>query len=218
MDGFCEEVLARLPLAEAVMILWRRIADEEKLQAVFDKHRGRCDEKDIRFATVVRLVADALLRSKGSGNQSFSRAKELGDLEASTRAVYGKLGRMTIELSVGLFADMNERLRELFPAESRRKVFAALKKHSILIIDGKTMKRVAKRLKPLRSVKGGVIGGKVMRDGSRCRAREKAILQLSPTCLTRRNIRRRKCSIFTSNAGASSRCFKRSPRSSAWND
>lgn len=162
MDGFYKEVLARLPLAEAVMILWRRIADEEKLQAVFDKHRGRCYEKDISFATVVRLVADALLRYKGSGNQSFSRAKELGDLEASTRAVYGKLGRMPIKLSVGLFADMNERLRELFPAEARRKAFAALEKYSILIIDGKTMKKVAKRLKQLRSVKGGVIGGKAL--------------------------------------------------------
>lgn len=162
MDGFYKEVLVRLPLAEAVMILWRRIADEEQLQAVFDKHRGRCFEKDIRFATVVRLVADALLRYKGSGNQSFSRAKELGDLEASTRAVYGKLGRMPIGLSVGMFADMNERLRELFPAESRRKAFAALKQYSILIIDGKTMKKVAKRLKPLRSVKGGVIGGKAL--------------------------------------------------------
>lgn len=162
MDGFCEEVLARLPLAEAVMILWKRIADEEKLQAVFDKHRGRCYEKNIAFATVVRLVADAILRYKGSGNQSFSRAKELGDLDASTRAVYGKLGRMPIELSVGLFADMAEQLRELFPAETQRKTFAALRKYSILIIDGKTMKKVAKRLKPLRGVKGGVIGGKAI--------------------------------------------------------
>ena len=162
MDGFCEEVLCRLPLAEAVMILWRRMANEEQLKTIFEKHCGRCYEKELSFATMVRLVADALLRYKGSGNQSISRAKELGDLDVSTRAVYGKLGRVPVELSVGLFTEMNEHLRKLFPAEARRNVFAAFRKYSILVIDGKTMKKVAKRLKSLRGVKGGVIGGKAL--------------------------------------------------------
>src|SRR4051794_35897929 len=99
MDGVDPKVLARMPLAEAVLVVWRFVADESRLEGIFERHRGRCYEQSISFATMVQLVADALLEHEGSGNQSFSRAKEAGALEATTRAAYGKLGRMPLALS-----------------------------------------------------------------------------------------------------------------------
>ena len=83
MDGLDGELLARMPLAEAVLLVWRYIADEEQLQAVFEAHRGRCYEDIIRFSVMVQLIADALLEHEGSGNQSFSRARESGALTAT---------------------------------------------------------------------------------------------------------------------------------------
>jgi hypothetical protein len=162
MDGVEESVLARMPLAEAVLTIWRCVADEDRLQAIFERHRGRCYERSISFATMVQLVADALLEHEGSGNQSFSRAKESGSLEASTRAVYSKLGRLPIALSVGLFSEIAGLLIELFPAESRRESLDSLSGFTIITVDGKTIKRVAKRLKPLRTKGGGVLGGKAL--------------------------------------------------------
>jgi hypothetical protein len=162
MDGVDPKVLARMPLAEAVLVVWRLVADEARLQSLFERHRGRCYEQSISFATMVQLVADALLEHEGSGNQSFSRAQEAGALEASGRAVYGKLGRIPVTLSIGMFGELAGSLAELFPADVQRGALASLRGYRVVTIDGKTIKRVAKRLKPLRTKGGGVIGGKAL--------------------------------------------------------
>lgn len=141
---------------------WRYVADEDRLQAVFDEHRGRCYEQSITFATLVRLVADALLEHDGSGNQSFRRGQESGELDTTTRAAYGKLGRLPIAVSIGLFDAMSTAIGELFPHESGRPLPHCLQGFTVVTIDGKTMKRVAKRLKPLRGTSGGAIGGKAL--------------------------------------------------------
>lgn len=162
MDGIERALLAKMPLAEAVLTVWRLIADEDRLQTIFDRYRGRCYEQTISFATMVQLVADALLEYEGSGNQSFARAYESGDLEATTRAAYGKLGRLPLALSVGWFGELSSTITELFPKESYRDTATCLGEFTIVTIDGKTIKRVTKRLKPLRTVNGGVIGGKAL--------------------------------------------------------
>jgi PAS domain-containing protein len=162
MDGMDGAVLAKMPLAEAVLTIWRFVADEDRLQAIFEQHRGRCYEQSISFATMVRLVADALLEHEGSGNQSFTRAHESGKLEATTRAAYGKLGRLPIALSVGWFDELSSAIAELFPEQVRRETAPCLDDFTIVTIDGKTVKRIAKRLKPLRNTGGGVIGGKAL--------------------------------------------------------
>jgi hypothetical protein len=49
MDGVDEVVLSKMPLAEAVLTIWRLIADEDRLQTIFDRYRGRCYERSISF-------------------------------------------------------------------------------------------------------------------------------------------------------------------------
>ena len=70
MDRPAPDVVARMPLAEAVLLLWRWLADEEHLQSVFERWRGRCYEKIISFTLMVHLIADALLQYAGSGRRS----------------------------------------------------------------------------------------------------------------------------------------------------
>ena len=38
-----------MPLAEAVVQVFRFVGDDARLQAIFDKHRGRCYDDVIRF-------------------------------------------------------------------------------------------------------------------------------------------------------------------------
>jgi hypothetical protein len=83
-------------------------------------------------------------------------------LTATTRAAYGKLGRLPIALSEGLLAELTDRLRELFPEQARQEPPSRLADFAVVTIDGKTIKGVAKRLKPLRDVGGGVLGGKTL--------------------------------------------------------
>ena len=49
------ETLARLPLAEAVLTLWRLAADADTVNQIFDENRGRCYEKILLFSTIVGL-------------------------------------------------------------------------------------------------------------------------------------------------------------------
>lgn len=156
------EVVAALPLAEATSYLLREIADADHLNELFDKHRGRGYEKILTFPQMVQMIGDALLQEGGSGYRVFSRAKEAGELETSMVAVYGKLGRLNIDLSQAFLADRTDPLREIFPDQARRKPPASLQEFETVILDGKAIKKVAKRLKPLRGVAGGLLGGRTL--------------------------------------------------------
>lgn len=162
MDRLAREVIARSPLAEAVLLVWSHLADETFLLDLFETHRGRCYQKVLTFAVLVSLIAEALWEHGGSGRQSFERAAEDGQLLASIQAAYGKLGRLPIPLSEALLAHGTERLRALFPGGTTSPVPQSLRGFSVVILDGKAIKQVATRLKPLRGVTGGVPGGKAL--------------------------------------------------------
>jgi len=153
---------AKLPLAEAALEVFRFVGDETRLQAIFDKHRGKTYEDKIRFPTLVELVGAALLEHGGSGNQSFSRGQETGKLKASKVAAYGKLGRLPIPLSQAFLAEPTHFLRELFPAQAERQPPASLHSFRTIIMDGKAIKKVAKRLGLCRKVAGGLLGGRTL--------------------------------------------------------
>lgn len=159
---FAREILSRLPLAEAVLSLWRWVADPLFLLSLFARHRGQGYEKEISFGVLVQLIADALLEHQGSGKKSFARAREEGVLTASVQAVYQKLSRIPLGLSEAWLAESTARLRPVYPEPAQVPVAPALQELEVIIVDGKTIKRVAKRLKPLRGRKGGVLGGKAL--------------------------------------------------------
>jgi len=158
------DTLARLPLAEAVLTLWRWVADSGSLDQMFDDNRGRCYEKILSFSLLVYLVRDALLEYGGSGRKSFDEAKNRGELETSFRAAYGKLGRIPIPVSTALLAGCTARLREVYPGEpeAQTPLPASLDDYRVITFDGKAIKRVAKRLKPLWGAIGGLLGGRAL--------------------------------------------------------
>lgn len=93
---FARAVLTRLPLAEAVLSLWRWVADPLFLLSVLTRHCGVGYEKEISFGVLVQLIADALVKHQGSGRKSFERGREQGLLTASIQAVSQKLGRISL--------------------------------------------------------------------------------------------------------------------------
>lgn len=159
---FARAVLARLPLAEAVVGLWRWIADPQFLSELFARHRGRGYEQSIRFPVLVQWIADALLEHQGSGRKSFQRGQEQGQLEASLQAAYQKLGRLPLELSEAVVAESTARLQPVYPAGARVSLPPSVRGFRVMVVDGKAIKRVAKRLKALWGRKGGVLGGKAL--------------------------------------------------------
>lgn len=155
-----QEVLRRLPLAEGVLWLWSFVCDQSALDDLFDRNRGRCYERKLSFSVMVNLVADALLEHSGSGRQSFKRGRENGELDVSIVSVYGKLSRVPPAVSEAFLAEGTKRLGTVLPSKSLLKLPSSLSSFSMMVLDGKLVKRVPKRLKPLQGFQGGVLGGK----------------------------------------------------------
>ncbi len=161
--SFALDVLARLPLAEAFYSLWHFLAEADFLQTLFDKHRGRAYQDQLTFAELVHVVADALTRYHGSGRKAFVEAVDHQQLSTQQRAIYGKLSRLPLPLAEAFLAEMTGRLRPLFPSGMlRTQLPASLVGLTVVIVDGKKIKRVAKRLLELRGRPGKVYGGKIL--------------------------------------------------------
>lgn len=162
MDRPSKEVLARMPLAEAVLLLWWWVTCEERLEGLWKRYRGRCYKKIISFSLIVYLIADALLQYQGSGRRSFEKNIEKGQLEATFQAAYGKLGRLPIPLSQAFLAECTAALAEAFPTWAQWELPKSIGGFRVMILDGKAIKRVAKRLKALRGIPGGLLGGRAL--------------------------------------------------------
>ena len=88
MDRPSKEVLARMPLAEAVLLLFQSVTTEQRMQSLWDAYRGRCYEKVISFATMVHLVANSLLKHRGIGRRAFEKGIENGELETTVGSAF----------------------------------------------------------------------------------------------------------------------------------
>jgi hypothetical protein len=160
---FAVEVLRRLPLAEAFYTVWGYVAADAVLDDLFDRHRGRCYEDQLTFAELVRVLADALTRYHGRGRGAILDAVERSQISCQVRAVYGKLARLPLPLAEAFLTTLTQRLRRLFPVTGRPAALpASLDGLAVVVIDGKKIKRVAKRLLPTRNQPGKLYGGKLL--------------------------------------------------------
>jgi hypothetical protein len=155
------EVGRRLPLADATLRLLNYATEDTFLAGVFERYRGRCFERDLAFSVFVQLMCDALVGHRGSAHQAFRHAQEDGTLETSVNAMYDRLGTVPCAVSLGWFAEAAARLdgvgvclTDILPR--------SLADYRPMALDGKKLKYVAKRLKPLRGLKGNVLGGKLV--------------------------------------------------------
>ena len=160
---FALETLARLPLAESFYTVWAYLATDDVLEGLFAQHRGRCYQDQLRFAELVDVLADALTRYRGSGRRAILQALQRQQLSTQARAVYGKLARLPLPLAEAFLAGLTARLRPLFPAGLYRSALpACLAGLTVVVLDGKKIKRAAKRLLAVRGQPGKVFGGKLL--------------------------------------------------------
>lgn len=161
MDDFEGELLARLPLAQAVFVALSHVLDAQSLGRLFEEHRGRCYEKELSFATVVELTRDALLLHDGSGRQSFERARENERLSVANQSTYGKLGRIPVALSEALLSHAARRLESVLCPGRLISLPPSLVQMKVVVLDGKTLKHVSRRLKLMRRLNAKLLGGQL---------------------------------------------------------
>jgi hypothetical protein len=157
------ETLARLPLAEAFYDLWAFLASDLILDALFESYRGRCYDDKLRFRELVEVLADALTRYHGSGRPAIVQAIQRHALSCQQRAVYRKLARLPLPLAEAVLATLTARLRPLFPEGLyRTELPPSLVGLSVVVLDGKKIKKAAKRLLATRGRPGKLYGGKLL--------------------------------------------------------
>lgn len=159
--GFSTEVLSRLPLAQATLELAAFVHQDVFLTELFDQHRGNSYEGVISFPHFLGLLRDTLLHHDGSFAAALDHAAPLGQLVASRAAYYGKLRRIPLELSIAYLRESASRLRPLC-CPSSNPLPPSLDRFQIRILDGKKLKRVAKRLLATRGTAGKLFGGKLL--------------------------------------------------------
>jgi Transposase DDE domain len=160
-DVFSAAVLEKLPLADSVWRLLHFAIDDPWLEALWTRHRGRCYERDLKFSTLARLIADALLEHGGSGHQAFERARDAAILPVSITSAYEKLGNLPVPVSETLLAEGTQRMTAVLP------VIPALDPlpdcwadFEVFGADGKAIKHVKRLLKPLRGLQAGILGAR----------------------------------------------------------
>ena len=162
MDDFDRDVLQRVPLAEAALLLLSHATCEPFLEDLYDRHRGRCYEKVLSFSTLVQLIGDALIQHQGSGRKSCDHAAEVDELPVTPSAFYRKLGRVPLAVTHALLSETAVRIAPLSPVRDPTAIPASLRGMELLPLDGKKIKNVAKRAAFLRDLPGTVLGAKVL--------------------------------------------------------
>lgn len=157
-------VLPSVPLANATLTTWSYLLHPEFLDDFYAAHRGRCYEDLLTFPAIVALTRDALVLHKGSALPALERAGERGEMPTCQEAYYAKLRRIPPGLSEAFLAEATARLAPLqLPSSPRAEALpASVDELEVICLDGKQIKRVAKRLKPARGRPGKLIGGKVL--------------------------------------------------------
>jgi hypothetical protein len=162
-DPFDLRVLAELPLAESFYLLWGYLATDHVLDALFERHRGKCYQDKLSFAELVTVLTDALTRYQGSGHRAITKALERNQLSVQARAPYGKLARLPLPLAEAFLSGLTGRLRPLFPEGLfRTELPSCLGGLAVVVLDGKKVKKVAKRLLATRGRPGKLFGGKLL--------------------------------------------------------
>jgi hypothetical protein len=163
LDVLATIVIPRVPRANAFLTAWSYLLQPDFLDDLYARLRARTYEDTLTFPRFVELIRVALVLHTGSGLASFEAAKRRGALPVCEGAVYSKLRHIPKGLSLGFLEEITAKLRGLLPKGTRAEVLpASLDGMTVVILDGKKIKNVAKRLLPLRNKPGKILGGKIL--------------------------------------------------------
>ena len=160
-DAFTEELMRRLPLARAVMEAFNHAFDPRRLEELYEANRGRCYSDVLQFTDLVSLTADALMEHQGSGHRMYQQLKRTDSAPADQSNFYRKLGNMPQDVSRALLCSCTLGLRRLIVPQANL-LPGCFEGLEVVALDGKKLKRAAKRLKPTRGYSGKLIGAKAL--------------------------------------------------------
>jgi Transposase DDE domain len=161
MNAFTQELMRRSPLASCVLELCDFMFADELLTSIWEEHRGRCYEDQLRFAELLELMRDALTRHRGSAHKLFVELERRDAQPVDESNFYRKLARTPVDLSRALLREGTAKLAGLMPADAVT-LPVCFDRYAVIVGDGKKVKDAAKRLAPTRGFSGKLIGAKAL--------------------------------------------------------
>jgi hypothetical protein len=161
MEAFQKELMRRSPLAACVLEISDYIFDDQLLESIWDRHRGRCYQDVLRFEDFLRLMRDALVHHGGSAHRLFVELERRDAEPVDESNFYRKLARTPVPLSEALLRDCTARMAELIPGPVMA-LPECFEGFEVLVGDGKKIKNAAKRLAPTRGYAGKLLGAKAL--------------------------------------------------------
>jgi Transposase DDE domain len=158
---FSAAALQRLPLADSVWRLLHFTMDDAWLEGLWDRRRGRCYERELKFSTLAHLIGAALLEHDGSGRQAFERGQEAAVLPVSITSAYDKLGHLPPAVSEDFLQEGARKISAVLPAAPAVDPLPGCwADFTVFGADGKAIKHVKRLLKPLRGLQAGILGAR----------------------------------------------------------
>ena len=161
MNAFEKELMRRSPLAGAVLEISDFIFNDELLDSIYTRFRGRCYEDVLGFSSFLRLMRDALIRHGGSGHKLFVELESHDAEPVDESNFYRKLARTPVALSRALLREGTQRLAPLMPS-GVVVLPTCFDGFEVIVGDGKKIKNAAKRLKLTRGYSGKLLGAKAL--------------------------------------------------------
>lgn len=126
------------------------------VDAVFDSHRQDQYQRKIMFSTIVQILGAVVFKVRKSVNLACTMYRD--HLDASVRAVFGKLNRTEPVLSAALVRVAYERMAAVVDelGSAHRALFPG---YQTLILDGNHLAATDHRIGPLRRMGGGALPG-----------------------------------------------------------
>jgi hypothetical protein len=149
MDGFLRQVLAKVPLAEAVLTLASFALAKEPIEEVYEENRGRTYTGILRFPEFVQVLWSCLSLPWKSARAGLLKAETDGTLSVTSRAFYDKLAGIPVDVTLAFFRSCLQRLEAAFPREWEVRP-GSLAEFEVLLMDGKVIKHVPRNRPGLR--------------------------------------------------------------------
>ena len=155
-SGVLAKFIDRCPAAVMVRAVVERVLRPERLDEIFEAHRGRQYERTIVCSELVAMMMGVATRTHRSVHAGYLAAKE--KLGVSAAAVYGKLSSFDPVVTSALIrdtaADMSSVIKEL-PNGQR----VVLPGYDVYYLDGNHLAATEHRLKVLRTTREGPLPG-----------------------------------------------------------
>ena len=78
-DEFSQEAIRRAPVAEGTLTALAVLFSEERIAALYERHRGASYEGVISFHSLVELMYSAVIEHKAVGSSAFQSARKTGN-------------------------------------------------------------------------------------------------------------------------------------------